>query len=442
MAKVITDSKHYTDIAEFIKKRLGVTKQYYPSEMRSALDSIPERYEENIFYGDEAPEDTSKLFIKGAKPDKLLISSTFSGGNELKNNIGLLPSGIAGIGVASIGSKVYLFGGYTKEAYLNTIRVFDTVNNTLETLSVTIPKKLANMGVAVVGSDIYLFGGYSGSASTSIYKFSTATNEIAQVATLSTALSSMGVAVMGSLVYLFGGCNSNPFDVTTDGSSKSVYRFDATNNAITTLTTEIYTGGVFGIAVATVGTKAYLFGGRRNTSNILKSVSVFDMETETITSLGDCLPYSVFGMSAVGFDNKVYLFGGQISENSSMSYSDDILLFDVNTKTSEVLPVTLEKSTMYIGTTLVNKSVYLFGGVRSTYLDSINQYVIVSDLPKNTIVIKNTDTGTPCRIIDESDLSIEISIDKIYRGNNNNIAKVETAYLYINDSWELVSGTE
>lgn len=443
MTKVITDTKHYTAIAEYIQDRLGTTRQYSPAEMRDALDSIPNGFEANVYYGDTVPSDTSKLFIKGTKPTSLSILSTFNGCNEMDNGIGLLSSGIAGVGVAPIGSKIYLFGGYTKSAYLNTIQVFDTTTNTLETLSVTIPKKLANMGVGIVGSDIYLFGGYNGSVSTTIYKFNTGNNTISTLSTtLPTGLSSMGVAVNGSRVYLFGGCGSNPFESTTDGTNKGVYRFNVVDNAITTLSAEIYTGGVFGIAVATVGTKAYLFGGRRNTSNILKTVFEFDMATETIKTLGDYLPHSIYGMSAVGFNNKVYLFGGQIIEDSSVSYSDDILCFDVATKTVEVLPVNLEKSTMYIGTALVNKNVYLFGGVRSTYLDSINKYIIESNLPHDTVVIKNTKTGVPCRIIDAPYMVVDISISKVYRGNSEGIAEVETAYIYQNDEWVLVSATE
>lgn len=443
MAKVITDTKYYTEIAEYIQERLGVTTPYYPSEMREALDSIPTGYEANVYYGDSAPEDTSKLFIKGNKPTSLSILSNFYGSNEMKNGVGTLSSGIGGVGVASVGSKIYLFGGYTKSTFLNTIQVFDITTSSLTTLTATIPKKLACMSVGVVGSDIYLFGGYNGSSVSTIYKFNVDTETITTVdTTLPSEISTMGVAVSGSFVYLFGGCTYNPFEVTTDGSSKSIYRFDAANNTITTLSPEIYTSGVFGIAVATIGNKAYLFGGRRNTSTIFKTVWEFDMSTETIRTLGDYLPHPIFGMGAVGYNDKIYLFGGQIVENSSISYSNEILCFDVATQTVETLPTVLESSTMYIGTALAGTSAYLFGGVRSTYLDSINQYIIDADLPQNTVVIANKSTGTPCRIIDTDNMVIDISVEKVYRGNSDNIAEVETAYLYKNGEWVLVSGDD
>ena len=66
---------------------------------------------------------------------------------------------------------MYLF--LIKQTELLLIRKFDTDTETISTLSATLPQALSNMGVAQVGSNVYLFGGLLSSASKldTIYKF-------------------------------------------------------------------------------------------------------------------------------------------------------------------------------------------------------------------------------------------------------------------------------
>ena len=90
----------------------------------------------NIHYGLEAPEDTSKLWVKLAnEPSKVEISNSVSGGNEtLDYGISALPTACNSLGCASVGTKIYLFGGAVSDSRLNTINVFNTETNTIETL--------------------------------------------------------------------------------------------------------------------------------------------------------------------------------------------------------------------------------------------------------------------------------------------------------------------
>ena len=111
------------------------------------------------------------------------------------------------IAAAAVGTKIYLFGGSDNSA-LNTIQVFDTTNNTIQTLSTTLPTASSNIAAAAVGTKIYLFGG-SGRLNT-INLFDTTNNTIQ---TLSTTLPqgehSIGTAAVGTKIYLFGGSGSN-----------------------------------------------------------------------------------------------------------------------------------------------------------------------------------------------------------------------------------------
>ena len=56
-----------------------------------------------------------------------------------------------------------MFGGYSSGYPQNTIQIFDTTNNTIQTLSTTLPTGASGIGTAAVGTKIYLFGG-SGSS--------------------------------------------------------------------------------------------------------------------------------------------------------------------------------------------------------------------------------------------------------------------------------------
>ena len=231
----------------------------------------------NIAYGNTAPSDTSKLWIKGSEPGRLLL---ISGTPEptLEDTISTLPTTLPtvaqSIGVASVSTKIYLFGGNKASSdgdRLNTIQVFDTTNNTISTLSTTLPTAAEDIGVASVGDKVYLFGGRSGSSKylNTINIFDTANNTITTLPiTLPTAAVSIGVASVGNKIYLFGGYS---------GSSKylnTINVFDTVNNTISTLSITLPTAAQ-NIGVASVGYKVYLFGGRSGGVAYLNTINEF-----------------------------------------------------------------------------------------------------------------------------------------------------------------------
>ena len=79
---------------------------------------------------------------------------------------------------ASIGTKIYLFGGYNGTAQ-NTIYEFDTETETIATLETTLPTPCSEMGCSNYGNKVYLFGGYGSSALNTINCF-TLTHELTQ----------------------------------------------------------------------------------------------------------------------------------------------------------------------------------------------------------------------------------------------------------------------
>ena len=218
-------SRPSTLIAENIKKDINIAG--ITGTLESGGASL------NIAYGDTAPSDTSKLWIKGNEPGGLFVSAK----PPLITLSTTLPEYYGYMGTAAVGTKIYLFGGNTSTTSfkpINTIRVFDTVSN-----------KIAKFGT-----------------------------------TLPTAASSIGAAAVGTKIYLFGGSSAN-------GYLNTIQVFDTTNHTISTLSTTLPTAA-YGIGAVTIGTKIYLFGGNGDT--LLTTINVFDTINNTISTLSATLP--------------------------------------------------------------------------------------------------------------------------------------------------------
>ena len=152
--------KAKTDIKAAIEaKGVTVPSNDRIDEYSTYISQISSGASLNIAYGNTAPSDTSKLWIKGNEPEEMTITT-----QQLLSTLSTkLPTAAYGIGTAAVGTKIYLFGGSRTSGSLNTIQVFDTTNNTISTLPTTLPTAAYGIGTAAVGTKIYLFGG-SGSS--------------------------------------------------------------------------------------------------------------------------------------------------------------------------------------------------------------------------------------------------------------------------------------
>ena len=385
----------------------------------------------NIAYGDTAPSDTSKLWIKGSEAESLLL---ISGTPEptLEDTISTLPTTLPtvaqSIGVASVSTKIYLFGGNKASSAgdrLNTIQVFDTTNNTISTLSTTLPTAADGIGVASVSTKIYLFGGGGGASNylNTINVFDTANNTITTLSTkLPTAAQNIGVASVGDKVYLFGGRSGNSNYLNT------INVFDTLTNTISTLSTTLPTAAD-GIGVASVGNKIYLFGGYSDDK--LNTINVFDTANNTITTLSTTLPTVMARMGTAAVGTKIYLFGG-----NGAGYLNTIKVFDTVNNTISTLSITLPTAAQNIGVASVGDKVYLFGGRSGSvaYLNTINEFLAQFSLTANSILITEGQQENIFNLL-SSPTQVEISVKNVYRGNSSNVAELNDAYLYNGSVW-------
>ena len=389
----------------------------------------------NVHYGDTAPTDTSKLWIKSTEPESIeFIQDPEQQVQGLTTLSATLPTAAGDIAAAAVGTKIYLFGGYGDGVFLNTIQEFDIETKTLTTLDVTLPNKVSQIAAAAVGTKIYLFGGYlywsSGAVLNTIQVFDTETKTLTTLdVTLPYKTYAMGVAAVGTKIYLFGGY---AYDSNNDSLQLSDIReFNTINNTIRTLATSVPSSSE--IAAAAVGTKIYLFGGNGYSSGVIRE---FDTETTVLTTLDVTLPQksSKMGIAAIG--TKIYLFGGYIY--SSPYNQNTIQVFDTETKTLTTLDVTLPASTSTLSAVAtVGTKIYLFGGI-SNY---IQEFVAAFGLTSGNILgqqdyNKNIFTLVP------SPTKVTIGLKNVYKGNSSNIAEFVDAYLYNGTNWVNVNTGE
>ena len=383
----------------------------------------------NIAYGSTAPEDTSKLWVNGAEPSKVIASDRL-GGNVETLTSALSSNKSRNMSCASVNSNIYIFGGNngsSSSSYTNIIQKFDTTTETVTTLSATLNALKSNTCSASVGTDIYIFGGYRWSTSTNIYyyntilKFDTLTETVTILSTtLPNGLMDASCASVGTDIYIFGG---------QDSSSRynTILKFDTLTETVTTLSVTL-PNNLSSTTSASVGTDIYIFGGYSGASSY-NTILKFDTLTETVTILSTTLPNNLYGASSASVGTDIYIFGGY----RSATYYNTILKFDTLTETITTLSVTLPNVLANATSASVGTDIYIFGGYiggASTYTKDILKCVFNFPLPQNQLLINTTLNKNLFKIINGDTAEIEIGVNGVYRGNANNIAELESANVF------------
>lgn len=391
----------------------------------------------NIHYGDTAPEDTSKLWIKSTEPASIEFSQSpepLEG--ELIISDKHLQTGAEGIACAAVGTKIYLFGGAGSgiSDFYNTIQEFDTETKTITTLSVTLPVVSRYIGCAAVGTKIYLFGGNKNIGNgylNTIQEFNTETKTITTLSlTLSKATESIACEAVGTKIYLFGGSGS-------DGYLNTIQEFDTETKTITTLSATLSVGADK-IGSAAIGTKIYLFGGSKDwrSGNYLNTIQEFDTETKTISTLSVTLPTAANGIACAAIDTKIYLFGGYFNyDSSNKGYLNTIQEFDTKTKAITTSSTVLSPAATGMACAAIDKEICLFGGLAGDIrLNTIQEFVIFFPLTFGNIYVQQ-DYGKNTFTIVKPPTKVTIGVKNVYKGNSNNVAEFVDAYLYDGVKW-------
>ena len=138
---------------------------------------------------------------------------------------------------------------------------------------------------------------------------------------------------------------------------------------------------------------------------------------------------SSMGAAAVG--TKIYLFGGVGS-----SYLNTIQVFDTTNDTLSTLSTTLPTTLVEMGAAAVGTKIYLFGGRNpDAWRNTINLFAPRSIyLDPNSILITEGQQENIFNLL-SSPTQVEISVKNVYRGNSSNVAALNDAYLYNGTNW-------
>ena len=417
---VISDISEATDTeAYYVTLGDGTWNEYIPAQ------SVGTGY--NIAYGDTAPEDTTKLWVKTAEPESVEIKLNFDfvGNGELDSGFATFPFKISMSSAAAVGKKIYFFGGNNREdnTALNTVYVFDTVTNTVEASSATLQSAARNIAAAAVGTKIYLFGGAP--LTNTIQVFDTVSDTVETLsATLQTATCGLSAVAVGTKIYLFGGYGVSG---STNEYLDTIHIFNTVTNTVETLMTKLPTTLAYSAAAA-FGTKIYLFGGNYSISKDTDAIYIFDTETHTVETSSAKLPSALEYLAIASAGTKIYLFGGLDNGIFKDSTCAKIYVFHVETNTVETLSPTLPWLCYSTSAAAVGTDIYI-GCVN--YNNLIYRFPIAIDLPENRLLIEASVSENIFALLPD----MEMGVRNVYLGNADGKAQRVAAALCKDGAW-------
>lgn len=394
----------------------------------------------NIAYGDEPPEDTSKLWVKAPEPSHVEVR----GFNLAQRIEETLPEPISGnYRGAAVGNKFYLFGTGVGRGTKD-VRCFDFETKTWTTLAVKAPLYIAAFNCLAQGTKIYLCGGTGGTSSTdahysqkTVYCFDTEKETFTKLGEWVSPSGSL--ALVGNKVYTFGGGSIM-------STNNKILSYNLETGESETLTAKL-SSNMTETVTAVVGTEVYIFSGA-NSANAFTYIYRFDTETETITTLSTRLSHTIQGGAAAVIGSKVYLFGGKRDiVTGSTVYYDDIACFDVETQTLAYLADDrLPRVAASMCPCVVGGKVYLLGGYRvesttgaGLYLDDIVCFTPDAIVEEGVMLLHRPTTGGHLvKLIVASTLEIEGLVKGVYIGDAYNRAERIEAAVYTDGEWKTI----
>ena len=224
-----------------------------------------------------------------------------------------VPNGALRIACAAYGTKIYLFGGTASDSAAaanvrNYIYEFDTVSLEIKTLDAMFRVGVGRACAATVGSKIYVFGGrtsdWDGARSAiSIFDAETLTFSDSNGGDLPTANYYMSCAPVGTKVYLFGGTKVMEsivcYDTETEKATELSVKLPAPRSTI---------------GCSAINDMIVLIGGNSNaapeTHGVTHDIWYFDTKTNEITTSKFVTNGDLTETYAVTIGNTVYAMSG------------------------------------------------------------------------------------------------------------------------------------
>jgi len=274
-----------------------------------------------------------------------------------------------------IGGKIYVFGGNGNpdQVNLKSTEVLDPNGDWTQLADNNHNNGgwgVEELSGAALNGKLYVFGAWGGTGplgNYGVFNFNECydpnTNTWTSLAAKPTVVTAAPVAVYDGEIYLFGGyysdeVNENPvqYDV--------VEKYNPSTNTWQFVTNMPKTISSF--ALATVGTKAYLFGGGDSAAEqLFDDVITYDFQTGLWTTTGyQPTPVKkgfVYSAPAPVIDGKVYLIGGMEEIGDGIVLSSRVDIYDTASNTWQIGPSLPLPQDDFVALTL-NGKIYVVGG--------------------------------------------------------------------------------
>ena len=394
---------------------------YDVSGKASAVVNVPTSSgaELNIHYGDTAPEDTSKLWVKTAEPESVEISPDFGYGEVIQTTG--VASGFPKGTVCVDGDYLYAVSeNYIKKYDKNT---FTFISNLAYVYDKNIYSILVHNGILYYMEDVYTTSGFNHYYRAKLYAYDLTTKK-------ETVLKSdykrdrARLQLYNDKLYIIGGGYMDN-DSYPDVSGCDIY--DISKNTWETWTNYSLGGCLYGCVI--IGNNAFKFGGRTFKGNtISNSIYRINLDTKTVTKCNAVLPIATYDMGVSNLGNYVYLSGG--NKTSQIVYR-----YDTVNDTIEKLNVTLEHARATCATFFNGTELYLLGS--NAIVDKLQINVPLSS---TKLKIISDWLNNQFAVVNSSSARVMIGVNKAFKGDENNKAKEVTAYVFDGVNWHNLNG--
>jgi N-acetylneuraminic acid mutarotase len=267
---------------------------------------------------------------------------------------------------ATIGNKVYVFGGYIDSTYHPSTgaHVYDAATNKWSSIK-SLPVALSHAGTATDGQYIYFAGGYPGTGTNGAQKFSTTdvrrydpvTNTYLSLPALPSARGAGAAAILGRTLYFMGGADSNRVDRT------EVWSLNLDNTAAGWTQRASLPAARNHPAAAALNGSLYFIGGQtlQDTSSTPRSdVFRYDPAANAWTTVAPLLPgRSHITSSTFTMNGRIISMGGETTQNHTLRNVD---AYDPTSNTWSTIGLIPSGRASGVGTLLASGDLFFSAG--------------------------------------------------------------------------------
>lgn len=295
-----------------------------------------------------------------------------------------VPVGVAEVGVAEVGGKIYVIGGTEDhgnappQVASTQNLIYDPAKNSWKA-GAPLPHGTSHAGVAALNGKIYVVGGFDNivhmDPQASAYVYDPAKDSWRQLPNLSSPRGSVAVAAVGGKIHIFGGRISDKVVKikTPDGGEMSIGIGTVNTHEVYDPATNRWTPGKplpaparDHMGVAVLNGKIHLFGGRINDfSDLLDRHDVYDPVKDTWTTAAP-LPQA---RSAGGFtvlNGQIIYAGGECKPGGmpgTPNVFEQVTAYDAHlNRWTELAP--LPQPRQAVGAATVAGVAYFVGGAQ------------------------------------------------------------------------------